>query len=398
MRNLKHTIMAVVSVTLVGTLSFFQVSDLSAQMMERDLRLSTGNNIESITITDDTLAEMSEEKSEEEIQQEIAEKSSLKTGFAKVTGTCDLKAAPGESAETIGTMSGADSLEILESTEGWYKVMVNDKSGYVKHDYVTLDKEEADTAKKQTDHYKKGKVTAQSGLMVRTSGSENAGCIGTIDCGTEVIITDQQNNYIKILYGNDYTEGYVVNTGLECTGEWITKSDVHTKIKKVADEKKAAAAARAREAARLAAMGYSSSETTKKTSKSSNYVAPAASGKGGAIVATAQKYLGVPYVWGGTSPRGFDCSGLVQYVCKQNGISLPRTAASQRGAGKYVSRADLQPGDLVFFSSGGRVNHVGIYIGGGNMIHAPQTGDVVKVSSINSTYRVNRYAGAVRVY
>lgn len=394
MRNLKHTIMAIVSVAMVGTLSFFQVSDLSAQIMERDLRLSTSNTIESITITDDTAngAEATEEKSEEATQQAIAEKSSLTTGFAKVTGTCDLKAAPGDGAETIGTMSGADSLEILESTEGWYKVMVNGRSGYVKHDYVTLDKTEADTAAKQYDHYKKGKVTAQSGLMVRTSGSETAGCIGTIDCGTEVIITDMQNNYIKILYGSDYTEGYVVNTGLECTGEWVTKSEVHTAIKKVAEEKAAAAT---RERARLAAMGYSSREST---SASSAYTTPSASGKGGAIVATAQKYLGVPYVWGGTSPRGFDCSGLVQYVCRQNGISLPRTAASQRNAGRYVSRADLQPGDLVFFKSGGRISHVGIYIGGGNMIHAPQTGDVVKVSSINSTYRVNGYAGAVRVY
>lgn len=277
--------------------------------------------------------------------------------------------------------------------------MVNGMSGYVKQDYVTLDKTEADTAAKQYDHYKKGKVTADSGLMVRTSGSESASCIGTIDCGTEVIITDVQNNYIKILFGSDYTEGYVVNTGLECTGEWVTKSEIHTAIKKVAEEKAAAAA---RESARLAAMGYSSKESKKSTSASSSssstYTTPSASGKGASIVATAQKYLGVPYVWGGTSPKGFDCSGLVQYVCRQNGISLPRTAASQRNAGKYVSRADLQPGDLVFFKSGGRVSHVGIYIGGGNMIHAPQTGDVVKVSSINSTYRVNSYAGAVRVY
>lgn len=401
MRNLKHTIMAIVSVAMVGTLSFFQVSDLSAQIMERDLRLSTSNTIESITIADDTAneAEATEEKSEEATQQAIAEKSSLTTGFAKVTGTTDLKAAPGDGAETIGTMSGADTLEILESTEGWYKVMVNGMSGYVKQDYVTLDKTEADTAAKQYDHYKKGKVTADSGLMVRTSGSESASCIGTIDCGTEVIITDVQNNYIKILFGSDYTEGYVVNTGLECTGEWVTKSEIHTAIKKVAEEKAAAAA---RESARLAAMGYSSKESKKSTSASSSssstYTTPSASGKGASIVATAQKYLGVPYVWGGTSPKGFDCSGLVQYVCRQNGISLPRTAASQRNAGKYVSRADLQPGDLVFFKSGGRVSHVGIYIGGGNMIHAPQTGDVVKVSSINSTYRVNSYAGAVRVY
>ena len=110
------------------------------------------------------------------------------------------------------------------------------------------------------------------------------------------------------------------------------------------------------------------------------------------------KYLGVPYVWGGTSPSGFDCSGLVQYACKKNGISVPRVAASQRNVGKSVSRQNLQPGDLVFFSSGGRVSHVGIYVGNGNMIHAPQTGDVVKISSIETSYRVSHYAGAVRVW
>lgn len=399
MRNLKHSIISAISVVMVGTLSFFQVSDLSAQMLEKDLRLSTSNSIESIVIEDTASeADASEEKSEEATQQAIAEKSTLTSGYAKVTGTADLKAAPGDAAETIGTMSGADILTVLESTEGWYKVMVNDKSGYVRQDFVTLDKTEAETAAKQYDHYKKGKVTAESGLMVRTSGSETASCIGTIDCGEDVIITDMQNNYIKILFGNDYTEGYVVNTGLECTGEWVTKSDVHTKIKEVANRKareaaEAAAAARAREASRLAAMGYSSKETT-----ASAPAVSSAAGNGQALVNTAMKYLGVPYVWGGTSPRGFDCSGLMVYVCKQHGISLPRTAASQRNVGRYVSRANLLPGDLVFFKSGGRISHVGMYVGNGNMIHAPHTGDVVKIASINSTYRVSGYAGAVRVW
>ena len=129
------------------------------------------------------------------------------------------------------------------------------------------------------------------------------------------------------------------------------------------------------------------------------YSAPASSSKGQAIVNTAMKYLGVPYVWGGTSPRGFDCSGLVQYVCSANGISVSRVAADQRNNGTYVSRENLQPGDLVFFGRKGQgIHHVGIYIGNGNMIHAPQTGDVVKISSINTEYRISQYAGAVRVY
>jgi cell wall-associated NlpC family hydrolase len=95
----------------------------------------------------------------------------------------------------------------------------------------------------------------------------------------------------------------------------------------------------------------------------------------------AMKYLGVPYSWGGATPSGFDCSGLVMYVYAQLGISLPHYAAAQYGAGSPVSRDQLQPGDLVFFDG---LSHVGIYIGGGQMVHAPQTGDVVKIESISN--------------
>ena len=399
MGNLKHTIMAVVSVAMVGTISFFQVSDLSAEVMERNLRLGTSTTTEGIVL-EETVEETYEETVEEpemtaeEEEQAIAEKSSLTAGYAKVTGTTELKAAPGDEAETIGTMSGAETLEILESTEGWYKVMVNGQSGYVKKDFVTLNKTEAETAAKQYDHYKKGKVTSETGLTVRASGDVNSANLGIVNKDDEVIIVDSQNDYIKIIFGSDYTEGYVINSGIECTGEWVTKDEVHSAIKKVAQEKEAAAKKAAQEkAAQLAAMGYSKSETSSKAAPSGSV-----SGRGQSIVDTAKKYLGVPYVWGGTSPKGFDCSGLVQYVFRQHGISLPRVAASQRNAGAYVSRSNLQPGDLVFFSSGGRISHVGIYIGNGNMIHAPQTGDVVKISSINSSYRVRTYAGAVRAW
>jgi peptidoglycan DL-endopeptidase CwlO len=110
-------------------------------------------------------------------------------------------------------------------------------------------------------------------------------------------------------------------------------------------------------------------------------------------VAIAMRYLGVPYVWGGASPSGFDCSGLVMYVFAQVGVSLPHGSVAQYGYGVPVSRGDLQPGDLVFFYD---LGHVGIYVGGGQFIHAPHTGDVVKISSLSGYYD-SVYVGARRI-
>ena len=121
------------------------------------------------------------------------------------------------------------------------------------------------------------------------------------------------------------------------------------------------------------------------------------------VVSIAEKYIGVPYVWGGTSPNGFDCSGLVQYSYRQIGITLPRHSSVQFHAGAYIppDRLDLlKPGDLVFFGYGGdpgKVHHVGLYVGGGDMIHAPYTGATVGRASLIA--RINSrgdYVGGCR--
>jgi peptidoglycan DL-endopeptidase CwlO len=113
----------------------------------------------------------------------------------------------------------------------------------------------------------------------------------------------------------------------------------------------------------------------------------------GGVVGIAMQYLGVPYVWGGSSPRGFDCSGFVMYVFAQIGVSLPHSSYAMFGMGTPVSISQLQPGDLVFFTG---ASHMGIYIGGGQFIHAPHTGDVVKISSLSGYYSSN-FAGGRRI-
>ncbi|WP_392486309.1 NlpC/P60 family protein [Haloimpatiens sp. FM7315] len=111
------------------------------------------------------------------------------------------------------------------------------------------------------------------------------------------------------------------------------------------------------------------------------------------VLSYAYKFLGVPYLWGGTSPSGFDCSGFTQYVYSNFGVSLGRTTYTQINNGAAVPRSQLQPGDLVFFGSASSPHHVGIYVGNNSYIHAPRTGDVVKVSSLTRS----DFAGGRRV-
>lgn len=117
------------------------------------------------------------------------------------------------------------------------------------------------------------------------------------------------------------------------------------------------------------------------------------------VVEKAKSKLGCPYVWGATGPNYFDCSGLTQWSYRQMGISIPRVAAAQAQAGKKIDRDELKVGDLIFFrtdsSTPNRISHVGMYIGNGKFIHAPHTGDVVKVSSL-SGYYLTHYAWSCR--
>ncbi len=118
------------------------------------------------------------------------------------------------------------------------------------------------------------------------------------------------------------------------------------------------------------------------------------------LIGFAKRFIGVRYRWGGTTPKGFDCSGFTKYVFDNIGVDLNRTSTSQAAQGERVSKSGLQPGDLVFFDTNGghnRINHVGIYIGGGRFIQASSTGTGVTISDIDSGFYANTYMTARRV-
>ena len=121
--------------------------------------------------------------------------------------------------------------------------------------------------------------------------------------------------------------------------------------------------------------------------------------KGQAIVEYAKQFLGVPYVYGGASPRGFDCSGFVYYIYKQFGVTLNRVANDQMVNGTWVPFSEAMPGDIIGFKNkSGYVNHVGIYVGNGMMIHSPQTGENVRYESVVSGNYSLRIAAVRRIF
>ena len=137
-------------------------------------------------------------------------------------------------------------------------------------------------------------------------------------------------------------------------------------------------------------------ESSYNTIVGSKVLSRGGSGTGASVIAYSKNFLGRPYVWGGSGPRVFDCSGFTAYVYAKFGVSLPHYTGSQYSMGKSVSRENLRAGDLIFFNTEGPISHVGMSIGGGEFIHASSGGGRITISDLSQSYYSTRYAGARR--
>ena len=256
----------------------------------------------------------------------------------------NVRSGPSTSYGITTKLYKGDKVEILETSNGWHKIKAsNGKIGWVSGDYIKV----SSGSTSQTSY--KATVTATS-LNVRSGAGTSYSVITKLSKGTVVDVLESASNGWKKIKTSNGTIGWV-------SGSYLANGVVE----------------------------QTSTPSTNKVQ---------------AVIDLAHKQLGKPYVWGAEGPNSFDCSGLIYYVYKNAaGITLPRTSSAQYSAGVAVSRSNLKAGDLIFSSTDGtgNITHVAIYVGDGQMIHAPRNGKNVEKVSINNSYWNKAYVGARRV-
>ena len=325
-----------------------------------------------------------------------AQATELKTGIGVVTASSlRLRAKPNTESEILGTASSGDNVVIIREVGDFYLVNFNLQIGYMHKDYVEFNSKKNvklgyamfDTA----SNVRQGPTT-ESGLVAQAPKDETCFIIGFNESWYKVSFNGQigyvRSDLLTLLetpYNNAGSRG---NTYKE-NAKTETKSESTTETK--SEEKKESSSESKSESS-----GSSSSGSSSDSGSSSG------SSVGEKLVSTARQYLGYRYVYGGSSPStGFDCSGLVYYVAKQCGYSIGRTCTAQLSAGTQISRANLQPGDIVIFertyTTSSRATHAGIYIGNGQFIHAANSRSGVVISSLDTDYYSSRLICGVRI-
>ena len=285
------------------------------------------------------------------------------------TAALNVRSETSTESTRIGKVLEGEKLDITGRFGGWYSINYKGSTGFVFADYVDLGEENLNV------QISFGIVDASS-LRVREAPTTNSACLTRLVDGTMVSILGYTDGWYYIKYTD--TVGYV-------SADYLIVNDPITYY---AEEDPDALDPEITE---------DLPETTQTVAVEAVSV-NSASQERQDILNYAMKYLGTPYVYGGSTPSGFDCSGFTQYVFKHFGYSLSRSSSAQINDGEKIMTEDLLPGDLVFFSrSGYAVGHVGIYVGDNQFIHSTSPGDVVKVSNMDESYYVSRYVGARRI-
>ncbi len=424
--------------------------------------ISENDNQEAITLEEKTIEPVDFKKYnldfEKERLEELRPFEPVAGYVITTTGNLNIRAGESFDSEILGSITYGQMIDIIDETDEWYVIPYgeNDGVGYVYKEYVTTSYEKAKEVLLESVMYETGVVTVDgSALNIRSgAGTENTVIIDQVADGDPVVVISRaEDDWLKVYYGTNYDVGYVTSEYVNLGGMVIREEVAKKRIDRINSISKQGVIVTTKNSVECKSMptddasvlknfkngeaclilnsgsewtkvafgdsrvtGYIKSDyvmtkaaydnrnkqkakTTKSTTKKSTSNAnPPASSKGQAIVNAAAKYIGVRYVYGGTSPKGFDCSGLVQYACREVGISVNRTSRAQYSNGVAVSKSNLQPGDLVFFSKGSGISHVGIYAGGGQVIHAPSPGKRVCYIALSKICSYSTYVGARRVY
>ena len=337
----------------------------------------------------------------------------------------NVRSGPSTSYGITTKLYKGDKVEILETSNGWHKIKAsNGKIGWVSGDYIKVSSGSTSQPSTSTT---KATVTADS-LNVRSGAGTSYSVITKLSKGTVVDVLESASNGWKKIKTSGGTTGWVsgeyLTTGSagnsstnNSTSQTSYKATVNTdslNMRKGAGTSYSVITKLSKgtvvDVLESASNGWKKIKTSNGTTGwvSGSYLANGvveqpstpSTNKVQAVIDLTHKQLGKPYVWGAEGPNSFDCSGLIYYVYKNAaGITLPRTSSAQYSAGVAVSRSNLKAGDLIFSSTDGtgNITHVAIYVGDGQMIHAPRNGKNVEKVSINNSYWNKAYVGARRV-
>ena len=332
------------------------------------------------------------------------------------TGTIDgsyvrMRSGASTSSSILGTYNSGTTMTVTGVSGAWYKVNYNGTDGYVHSDYVSLS---GVTSSGGSASGSNGSVKG-SDVRMRSGPGTNYSILGTYQNGTPLTVTGTENGWSKVTIGG--TSGYIrsdyVSGGADSQTGYIKGNDVRlrsgagTSYSILGTYNNGTPLTITGTSGDWTAVtingvkGYVNSAyvSTTKTEGGNGGGSTPSTSIGETIVATAKQYMGAPYVYGGMSPSGFDCSGFVNYVYKLCGYSMSRVASSiYNNNGTYVEKANLQLGDLVFFASNSSsIGHVGIYIGSGQFIHSSSGAGCVVISDLSSSYYLKNYVGAKRI-